>query len=321
MINNIVSSKVTLKRNIAGTKFGHLLDKKAGAELVERIGNAIKTKRIDCKIFDVSSLDRAVLDEYLFKGFIDQGLLENQAFSAFALSVDNSKRIYIGAKNHIEIQSVSDNDQLTKLYSEIDIIDDKLASVLDFAFDSEWGYLTSEIDCIGTGLKIEIDMILPALEITRKTEDLGAMLSKLGVNCTNISKKFGCFGMYRLSNMITINKTERDIVELMQAVVSKTIQLENDAMQKLSKNIFSLKDKCYRAYGLLSNAHVLNERELGENLVLLLLGIESNLFDETELNLVEYLYSIKKITKSADAGNERAKITRQMCKNLRKIKE
>lgn len=76
---------------------------------------------------------------------------------------DQSFSIIINGLNHVCILVNGAGLALTEVWNRLNSLDDLLAQSLDFAFDKEYGYLTSSLSHVGTGLKMSMVLHLPGL--------------------------------------------------------------------------------------------------------------------------------------------------------------
>ena len=264
MINsNIISTKIVLSRNLHGEKFPHKLGKVEGKAITEKIFDVIKSKT-SFSTFDYNSINEEVEVEYLAKDYITLALSNNASFSGFALSKDNKTRIYVNADSHLELVKVNNSLKLKEDFDKINDLDDDFADSLKYAFDKELGFLTSDMSNLGTGLKVYVDMFLPAITNLNKTSAVSNMLSKLGVTIVDVSNLYGIDSVYRITNAVTLGKKEDQIVSLMESVSNKLIDIEKDAMTEYLKvyKLDDVKNMVYRAYGILKSSHMITRAEM-----------------------------------------------------------
>ena len=261
--NNIILTTVVLSRNLDGEKFPHKLGSKEGKAITEKVFQVVK-KQDGYSTFDFSSINQEVEVEYLAKNYITLPLVNNANFSGFALSKDSKTRIYVNADSHLEIVKVNDKLNLKADFDKVNALDDDFSLHLNYAFDKDLGYLASDMSILGTGLKIYIDMFLPAITNLNKTSAISNMLSKLGVSILDVSKNYGIEGVYRISNAITMGRKEDQIVSLMDSVTTKLMDIEKDAMTEYLKvhKLDDVKNMVYRAYSILKCSHMITKEEL-----------------------------------------------------------
>lgn len=276
--SNIISTSVSLSRNLKGYKYPHKLGQKEGSEVTNKIFDAIKTIK-GYSVFDYSSLTQEVEVEYMAKKYITLSLSNNASFSGFALNKDGKNRIYVNADNHIEIVRVSDSLSLADDYKKVDSIDDDISKLLEYDYDESLGYLNCDMSQIGTGLKVSVDIFMPAVSYLNKNVAVYNMLAKLGVTIVDVSNEYGMDGVYRISNAVTIGKKEESIVSLMDSVANKLLNIEKDAMDEYLRKykLDDVKNMTYRAYGVLKNSHMISIEDLRTYMARLKFGINMGL--------------------------------------------
>lgn len=84
------------------------------------------------------------------------------------VSEDQGFSIMVNGNDHVCLRVVAPALTLKEAWSRLNLTDDTLSGVLDFAFDKRLGYLTSRLDALGTGLKASVLLHLTALSLTNQ---------------------------------------------------------------------------------------------------------------------------------------------------------
>ena len=144
----------------------------------------------------------------------------------------------VNEEDHIRIQSLQPGLHIAEAYAEARALGDYLGKHLVYAYDDQFGYLTSCPTNVGTGLRASVMLHLPALTMLKKMNNLIHTLTRLGMTVRGIygegSENLG--NMYQISNQVTLGKSEQEILEDLQNVVSRIIQNERNARQSLDWN-------------------------------------------------------------------------------------
>src|SRR5690606_27652626 len=134
---------------------------------------------------------------------------------AVVLSEDETVSIMVNEEDHIRIQCIFPGLQLEEAYQQADLVDDLLEKKLPYAFDEQFGYLTSCPSNTGTGMRASVMMHLPALTMTKQIRRIIPAISRLGIVVRGSygegSKALG--NVYQVSNQVTLGKTEAEILE------------------------------------------------------------------------------------------------------------
>jgi protein arginine kinase len=72
----------------------------------------------------------------------------------------------VNEEDHLRLQVFSSGLEIENLVGLIIEIDDKLSSLVDYAYSKDFGYLTACPTNVGTGLRISIMVHLPGLALT-----------------------------------------------------------------------------------------------------------------------------------------------------------
>lgn len=76
---------------------------------------------------------------------------------------DHSFSIMINGADHLCLRAHASGVQPHEVWARLNLMDDTLAGVLDYAFEKRLGYLTSAMSLVGTGLKASLILHLPCL--------------------------------------------------------------------------------------------------------------------------------------------------------------
>ncbi len=213
------------------------------------------------------------------KGLKGKGVLvkTNPAYMGKSVS------ILINHEDHLRIQCVYPGINIMDAYNEVIFIEKQFENAMSFAFDKEFGYLTTNPADLGTGLKIAITAHLPALSINPGITDFIKNLTRVGCS---ISGYFGgnidvIGNLFKIFSIKALGKSEEDIVEEMQAICLNVIDQEKNMRDDLLVNdLLGVEDNVYRSYGLLKYAKILSYEESLELLSILRLGLDLKIISE-----------------------------------------
>lgn len=277
----VLSSRIRLARNLLEFEFPTL----ASRESSEAIINSVEERTIDGLVPDFGTLELLKIDEIqplqkrvlVEKHLISPHLAEHSMHGAFLLSENEEISIMINEEDHIRIQCLFPGLQLTECLKVANEVDDWLEEKLDYAFDEQYGYLTSCPTNVGTGLRASVMMHLPGLVITRQMNRILPAINQLGLVVRGIygegSEAQG--NIFQISNQTTLGKSEEDIVEDLKGVVSQLISQERSAREALAKTLnIQLEDRVFRSYGILENSRIIETKEAASCLSDVRLGID-----------------------------------------------
>lgn len=287
----IVSSRIRLARNIKNFQFPNILNVNKSKDLLKLVFNAVEeVGNFNC--YETSKLSKEVLEEYLEDHIISKELIENDDISALCVSHDNIVSIMVNEEDHLREQCILKGLNLKKAYDILNDIDNELANQIPFSFSQKLGYLTACPSNVGTGLRASVMLFLPALTITNNMSDIITTVGKLGI-CVR-----GAYGegsdargyLYQVSNQISLGKTEKEIIQLVESTVLKICDLEEKSRKNLlAANEIALRDDTLRSYGILTNCYSITSAEAIELLSKIKLGMGLQLINLKEPQIIDEL--------------------------------
>ena len=268
----ILGYKLKLYRNIDGKKFVNTMTEeelKKNLEFFYPILTDLGYTKVDME--KISSLKKL---EYVENGRIGKKFLEKSNIGFYEKK--DAPDILINAGEHIELSIFSRTKTLSDLFKEIYSLEENLEDKINFAFDPNFGYLSSRVLNSGTGLKPIVLLYLPALnyfginEIARGLSRLGYTL---GSYRDSSNKALG--SIYTLSFESTFGEDEKSYVDKLKIIAREIADVERENRKKLYlDNIITLEDMVNRSFGVLANARVLSEEEMMQSMSTINLGIE-----------------------------------------------
>ena len=287
----VISTKIQLSRNIEKVPFPEKLTVTDGRKNAENIYNFIKNdfQNDEYKLYEIWNSDKSVFNEYIDRHLISEKLLKNSDKASFILNKDETVSIMINEEDHIKIQCITGGLNLEEALENIISIDEKIEENIKYAFDEEFGYLTSNIKNIGAAMKVNILIHLPAITRSEEIENISKKLNNKGLEIKGLylenSNVLG--NIYVLSNKSSLGITEEDIISTIKEEVLKIIAEEYKFREILiGKCKYELEDKIYRALAILQHAVLLDFKEALDLISKVRLGIELSIIsiDKEKLN-------------------------------------
>ena len=263
---HILSSRVRLARNFKKYPFKRKLDTVQGNEMIAEAANAL-TMAGGHRYFrnlDINGLGASEQKVFLEKHIVSPEFLSGTMPKDLFISDDQNVSVMLGEEDHIRIQSVKPGEALTGALETASQVDDLIEERVEYAFHSEYGFLTSCPTNTGTGLRASYMIHLPCLEKSDLLKNLLPKITKFGVTLRGIygegTAPMG--SIYQISNQTTLGKSEDVIIQGLQNVTENVISNERIAREKYVKTRREdLEDKVYRAYGILSNCRIITAKE------------------------------------------------------------
>src|SRR6266850_1163121 len=291
----VLSSRVRLARNVKDGAFPGWAKKPERIRVLEIIRPAVEglpdLKQAFSETMDgLTPLDKQLLVE---RHLISREHAAKGAGSALVLNRDETFCVMINEEDHLRMQALRPGLQLRQAWSAIDHLDSELEKKLDYAFDSDLGYLTACPTNLGTGIRVSAMLHLPGLVLAEQINPIIQSVNKLGLAVRGLygegTEALG--NVFQVSNQMTLGESEGQIVERLEKVLAQIIEHEENAratlLEKKPKMVFN---HIGRAYGILANAHSISSKETMNLLSLMRLGVDMGLFQGGERSLTDELF-------------------------------
>ena len=291
----VISSRIRLARNLAEFPFISRSTELDRAQIEGMIRERI------ADLSDAHAWDYVDVAE--LEGIDRQFLVERQLISrehadsdgARGVAIDNGEQtsLMINEEDHLRIQVMHSGLDLVGAWEQMSSIDDLVEERINYAFDSDLGYLTACPTNVGTGLRVSVMLHLPALVITRQIEKVFRSLHKISLAVRGLygegSQAMGDF--YQISNQITLGRSEVDLIEQVGDVVPVMIDYERRARKFLmNESQETLHDRVSRAYGILRTAQTISSEETMHLLSSVRMGVNLGLINDLEISILNKLF-------------------------------
>ena len=187
--------------------------------------------------------------------------------AALVINSDESFTARLCYADHLRMYFRSPGCSLSEIFQNADLTDDRLNSILGFAFDKNLGFLTENPANLGTGMRASYIMHLPCISITDKTARLTANLEKLGIILRPIDGEGmdGSSYLYRLSNRITMGIDEKSAISNLESLAMQIATLERSCREGNDEFRRQIDD----AYEYFNTAETVSYEDAAERLALI----------------------------------------------------
>ncbi len=290
----VKSTRIRFVRNI--NNFNFKLKESELEELEEKIEENLYGIGYGLKFLKLKDMDNITKTSLVEKNLISPTFLAKRGQTGSILINDEENIcIMIGGENNLSIQVFSPGLELENTLNLAIEVEEKIGNLLGYSVNKKYGYLTSSLNDLGTGLKASVMVTLPALT---KTGNLGKMLDTIRNFNVEISGEYGKTSknkgyIYQISNKQTLGITEKEIIENIKVITKKLIEQERLARKMLTKEEIELEDIIGRSYGILMHCRKISYDEAKELLTNIKLGTDLGLLDDlTDLKVQKlYLYT------------------------------
>lgn len=318
----VLSSRIRLARNLKGIPFPSRETPEQQEKVIETLKNAVSNTGL--KFVDLNSMKDYEKQALAECHLISPQMMDNSIKRGLLLSDDNSVCVLVNEEDHLRIQCMEAGFDIRKCFDAANKVDDAIEETSDYAFDSQFGYLTCCPTNLGTGMRASVMVHLPALTMSGNINSIIDSLSQLGMTVRGIfgegSKATG--NLYQISNQETLGEAEETIIERFEQIITEVIEKERELRKHIfDKDKFRLKDKLMRSFGILTNAVILTSSEamtrLSDVRFAVELGIIENI-DYKKLNTATYSILPANIIKNynildaADRDLKRAELIKEL---------
>jgi protein arginine kinase len=294
----VISSRVRLARNLAGFEFLPCLQPPRKQEILDKLNTVILSLDLGDKVFFIDVDHAAMLERQLLaeRHLISRQHAAGKGPRGVVVAAGEAFTAMINEEDHLRMQVYAAGMNLEQCWQRINHIDDEIEKQVEYAFDSQLGYLTACPTNLGTGIRVSVMLHLPALKLTGQIEKFvtAAKDADLAVR--------GLFGegtdaigdFYQLSNQVTLGVREEQVVEEMSKnVVPRIVEYEKIARQALlEEKVHSLDDKIQRALGVLKSACLISSQESLYLLSSVRLGVNLGRVPDVSLATINELFLV-----------------------------
>ena len=296
----VISSRARLARNLAEFNFSNRFVKDDSKFVMDKLEEVTPSLGYGLKFCKMDNIDDITKISLMEKHLISPDFaMKNKHNQAILINDDENICIMVNEEDHLRMQVFSSGLEIENLVGLITEIDDKLSSLVNYAYSPNYGYLTACPTNVGTGLRISIMVHLPGLTLTGNIAKVLRAVNSFGMNIRGIygegTESKG--DVYQIFNNQSLGLTEKEIMKNVKAVTDKIIEQERLARKNLTKKPLDLEDRVYRAYGILANSRKLSSNECRSLISDVKLGTDLGII--TELND----YKIKKLELYTQIGN------------------
>lgn len=283
---NYVSSRIRLVRNLDEHVFPSKLDETESKVLTEimmkELANIGEVEERDCEtsmISQSSDIHRMALKE---RRVLNSVIAAKKTATGLILSKEEDISLVLNGDDHIRLQLLSEGMHLEDLWKRADKLDDYINERFRYAFDEQYGYLTSYPTNIGTGMRANIVLHLPSLSLGKNFQNLLTGMSRFGVTIKGVygegRENYGA--LYDISNPKTLGQSEKEIIDQISRVAMQlNAQEANVRKLALQEHRLEKEDEAYKSFGILKYARKLSLKDALIYLSALLQGVSDGIIE------------------------------------------
>lgn len=283
----VILSKVAISRNIKGYPF----TSKMAASDKENVLNIVAdaTKDMNLTYLRVDQLSKDILDDLFEKSMIGGHIYADGRGKAVVFNEDAGVSITVNDDDHVTVNVYSNGAEVAPIFKKADEIASKLESQIDMAYSDKYGFLTSDIRRMGTGIQILSVVAIPGIDKTAGAFDiLEKRLATYDWQIVPMTVMSGekVPGIFFLFNIATLGINEKTLVSRAARVIDDVIKLERTCRKNICKRKKSIvNDQYHRSYAALRYARRMDIHEALNLINWIRLGYDEFKDEEkTELN-------------------------------------
>jgi protein arginine kinase len=235
------------------------------------------------RYFDITDTPPDSLLPLMERHVLSSHMVAKKGVKGIIMNDREDMSVMLNEEDHARIQSIFPGDNLDGAFAAADAMDTLIEEngVNKYAYDQEYGFLTSCPTNVGTGMRASLMLHLPALEATGCIAKILPALGKFRMTVRGIhgegSESLGA--IYQISNQFSLGKPETEIIQALKSAVHWVISREKGEREKLlSERRIAIEDKLYRSWGLLTNCRTLDHKEGMSLLSDVRVGFESGIY-------------------------------------------
>lgn len=273
----VLTSRIRLARNLRSEPFPGWAPKERRCRILGELRPAIEALPVMKDGFsqELSELDAVQKQVLVERHLISRELAARGEGSAVVIDRRQTFSMLLNEEDHLRMQAIRPGLSLREAFDTLSGVDDRLEGELDFAFDSEFGYLTTCPTNLGTGLRASVMLHLPGLVLADQTGQVLQAVAKIGLAVRGLfgegTESLG--NLFQISNQSTLGESEETIIRRLERVIAQIAEHERNARAKIFEDEPGMvRDKIGRAYGILRHAWMIDSKDALRQLSLLRLG-------------------------------------------------
>lgn len=287
----IIQDKIiSMSRNIQSFKFPKKLkDSDEAATIVSLVKKTCDSLFDNNIIYtvDLSDFEKECL---VYSKTASKNLINNN-FSGIIINKKHDLKVFINEFDHIKIVCNRKDSSFDQLFKVISVLDDEISKEIPYLYDNKYGYLTSQLNLIGTGLRASFKVFLFASVKNNNLQRIINVTEKYDLilfnNLESLQSTYDY--TFEFMNKHAINLSEIDILNNIKNAINEILIIEEEEIKKLiyTKGI-EIKDLINRSLSILKNAYILDYPEFLRNLSNIRIGIILEIFNlkDNDINIL-----------------------------------
>ncbi len=328
----IISSRVRLARDFVKIPFPHKASPEDAVGVVNSVADVVKKEGI-FNGMELLYMDR--MDDLQRRLLVEDHLISPEhamgnGGRAVMLDDRGIVSIMINEEDHLRFQCILPGLQLMDALDIAAKMERDMGKHIEYAFDSQLGFLTAWPTNVGTGMRASVMVHLPAFVLSGRISNLITSVNKVGLAIRGVygegSASLG--DMFQVSNQITLGPSEEEIVDNVEKIAGFIFDEEMKLREEMYKNErLKVEDKVWRALGILQNARSISMKEASNLLSLVRMGVTLEILPYIDTGMLNMLFLAiqpahvllgeEKMLSKAEMDIKRASVVRETLNGMR----
>ena len=283
----VISTRARLSRNLKDYPYPGVMEAAEERKVRDQVMSAMKylsdqNSMESVYLRDIAPTERRMLLE---RSIINEEYSLKGSNVVFYGSEGNYSGI-VNEVDHVRLSSFKGGMALKEAHDKVDVLDTKLEEHLNYAVSFDFGYLTTQVNNCGTGLRISAMLHLPGLVSANLIEAGIKSISQQGADVKGYFSDADTSrgDMYQISNQVSIGSSEKEIIEKLDKMVRELVTYERRAREEMYQRFpLEVEDRVHRAYGILSSCRKIEYKEAVEHISSVRMGISLGLIKDLSM--------------------------------------
>lgn len=278
----VISSRVRFARNLQGFRFPSAMPKEEQERALSLVLPALKKRELSAFCMnDLTETARRVL--------LEQGIISKELYANpdgwVATDESDLFSVMVMEEDVLRLSRMGKGFSLRAVYDAALREETALSAMLPFAFHKEFGYLTTCVTNLGTGMRASVMLFLPALERAGSVPALCADLQKMHLTVRGVLGEGtnSEHSVYQISNARSLGVSEEEIILAVESATAELCRMEAAARyREWSSSPRAVENRIKRATAALLSAPTLSYGDMMHALCAVKEGVSLGILPEGE---------------------------------------
>ncbi len=292
----IVSSRIRVARNITDIPFEIKMKSKDSLRLV-KLSRSVIEKNIKGTFSNIQEISRLEKESLLECHLISPAFLKMDKPAGVFITDDANISIMVNEEDHFRIQGLSYGLNLANVASDVFSLEEKIGEDLKYAYDENYGFITSCPTNLGTGLRASVLLHLPGLVFTNEVEKVLKGAIQIGMTVRGLygegSEIKG--SLFQISNQHTLGLKEEDLIKTIAKLTHMIMDIEKKARDVIfEKARDEFEDKIFRSLAVLKSARMISTDEVLNLLSAVRFGVGVGIIKDVSLDVINEIMLVSR---------------------------